>query len=338
MIKYLFAIASIFFILFFAWLFFPAFDLYGATPLISWQKLSLAMPYKSFYDFSYAVAEKRLFVFNGQNFFYSDDLEKWHEVKETPEFSTYHRDEPFALTWFNNRLWAFFNQDGNAVWSSKDGRNWQLEADKINKSGRVHGKICAFNNKLWLINSWDEGDIFNSDDGKVWNKVGQTGFSNVIIKNLFVFKNELWLIGHDWGNFFKSADGKTWHRVRLKFPGPYRNGATFGVFDDKLWLVGGERGYSMRETIKADPFFFLFFLNPQGTSRKMKDLSDTWYSEDGINWVCNSKSERKNFLEIKAFNLGDRFILIGDAGNFSYNSAPASPEDKYIWEAISAKP
>ena len=337
MIKKLFVIACLACILLFTWLFFPTFDFNREKKLIGWQKLPLPMPYKSFRDFAYAVAEKRIYVFNGEHFFYSDDLEKWHEITEIPEFRTFHREEPFALAWFKNRLWAFFNREGKEVWSSKDGSNWQLEADKVFMSAHIYGKICSFKDKLWLINSLGEGEVFSSDDGKLWNKVGQCGLYSQIVKNLLVFKNELWVIGHDWSNFCKTSDGKTWQKVRLNFPGPSRNNAAFGVFDDKLWLIGGQREYSMRETGKADPLFFLSILNMQGSSKRMKDLSDTWYSEDGQNWFCNSRQESLNFLDIKAFTIGERFILIGDAANFSYNSARDLPEDKYVWEAIPTK-
>jgi len=338
MIKNLFVIACIVFILMFTWLFFPTFDFNREKTLITWQKLALPMPYRSFSDFTYAIAEKRIYVFNGEHFFYSDDLAKWQEIAETAEFRTFHREEPFALAWFKNRLWAFFNREGKEIWSSKDGKNWQLEADKVFSSARIYGKVCSFNDKLWLVNSLGEGEVFSSDDGKVWIKQGQCGSYSLIVNNLLVFNSELWVMGHDWGNIYKTSDGKTWQKVRLNFPGASRNSAAFGVFDDKLWLIGGQREYSMRETIKADPLFFLFFLNPQGSSKRMKDLSDTWYSKDGQNWVCNSRQEDLNFLDIKAFNLGSRFILIGDAANYSYNSARDLPQDKYVWEAIPTKP
>lgn len=338
MIKQLFVFACISFIIFIVWLFLPAIDLGSESRLIKWEKLSLRMPDRELSDPVFAVADKRFFVFNGENFFYTDDFDKWVEIKESPEFRGFHRDEPFALAWFKNRLWAFFAKKEQAVWSSKDGKNWKLEAEKINSSGHCYGKVCVFKDQLWLVNSMGEGTVYNSADGKTWKEVGHSGYSGGYVHNLFVFRNELWLTGLDWGDFWKSADGISWKKVKLNFPGVFRNNACFGVFDDKLWLIGGRREYSLRETIKADPFFFLFFLNVQGSSKKMKDVSDTWYSEDGQSWVCNSKKEAINFIDIKAFSPGDRFILTGDAGNFSYNSARSLTRDKYLWIARPVKP
>lgn len=116
-----------------------------------------------------------------------------------------------------------------------------------------------------------------STDGKKWQK---NQLSNIIHNHAFLdyvqFKDAVYGLGHFSGNIetftfkpeiYKTSDLKTWVTIAKNCNLPDRFFYHPFVFDDKIWIIGGED--------------------------KNNQYADIWNSEDGIHWV--KQKERSSF-------------------------------------------
>ncbi len=135
---------------------------------------------------------------------------------------------------FDNRMWvlggAGYQSD---VWSSPDGVTWTLETSAPGWDGRQHHTAVAFNNRLWVMGG--QGTAPPAGPGHL---------------------NDVW----------SSPDGITWTLETGAAAWVPRALHTSTVFDNRLWVIGGEDGASMI------------------------DLSDVWSSPDGVVWTKETDS------------------------------------------------
>lgn len=231
------------------------------------------------------------------------------QKKVSPEDQSFLLINPFFLNWetatssaswlprdshaavvFKNKIWlmgglngnGFQNKNGNVsywlaphfsdVWSSEDGKNWELVTGNAPWGKRRSMQVEVFKNKLWLVGGWSpqtgySSDIWVSADGANWEKIVPQGkLPAVEGHQLVVFKNKLWLIGgvrydqrEEKNYIWFSEDGVNWVEAASATPWLPRWDHTVTVFKDKLWLTGG--------------------MDLNG-----KTYQDVWNSEDGKNW------------------------------------------------------
>lgn len=94
-----------------------------------------------------------------------------------------------------------------------------------------------------------------------------------------VFQNKIWLLGGDAGNrefrshdrykmmndVWSSPNGIEWSEITSSAKWSARRGHAVVVFQNRLWVLGGEQYTGMREH---------------------SQFGDVWFSEDGIKWNC----------------------------------------------------
>ncbi|MCK9275994.1 MAG: hypothetical protein M0P57_12985 [Syntrophales bacterium] len=181
---------------------------------------------------------------------------------------------------FKDRIWAF---GSNEVWSSDDGFRWSKGQNIPQWAPRSSYAMTVHGDRLWLIGGIEGNtgdllsDVWVSDDGTNWNMVRETSaFGPRRNAHVHSFGDNIWLIGGylynpsleligDQKDVWKSVDGIQWTRVTESAPWPLRRSDSFSsiVFDNKLWIMGGD-------------------LYESGT---FTTYSDIWNSADGANWT-----------------------------------------------------
>jgi hypothetical protein len=162
---------------------------------------------------------------------------------------------------FAGRMWVISRKrgtaPGNDIWSSKDGIRWTQESTVTPFSKRqLFSDVVAFKDKLWVIGGGGAvyhpfrayNDVWSSSDGRSWTRAtDQAPWPPRIWNSSAVYKNRIWFLGGfraepTWNNFndvWYSADGADWRQLVTEHVWAPRHEFSLYVFDDKLWMVGG---------------------------------------------------------------------------------------------------
>jgi hypothetical protein len=175
---------------------------------------------------------------------------------------------------FNSEIWM---TNESHAWSSRDGITYTRH-DKTDWQGRLSPNYVFFKNQLWLIGGMElvgsdfEKGVFNSvvwssSDGVTWKNAGAAAWPPRKSTAVAVYHDALWIFGGANGvaadgasdaflnDVWTSPDGVTWTEVTAAAPWAARADPGIEVFNDELFLVGGQ-GYN-----------------------------DVWRSKDGKNWT-----------------------------------------------------
>ncbi|HUO57486.1 MAG TPA: kelch repeat-containing protein [bacterium] len=212
----------------------------------------------------------------------SSDGASWTRVladNASPGSSQFPERAWHSLVAANGYLWLFAGYDGstywNDAWKSSDGVTWtrvltaSVSPTGAQFTGRDAQSAVAFKGALWMaggFNGYSQmNDVWNSTDGASWTQVlpdrsspPSSQFPQRSNQMMAVYDpstgldqgGELWILGGFNPNtspvylsdVWSSPDGANWseHSVSAAFPG--RMGATAGVLDGSLWVMGGNDG------------------------------------------------------------------------------------------------
>ncbi len=227
----------------------------------------------------------------------------------------------------------------NDVYKSTDGENWQLisadTANPVNKWNRTDtsGIGVYFNGYLWIIGGSDCPAIYGP---------------------CAPVTNHVW----------RSSDGITWTKM-ANAPWLARRGHTVTVFDNKIWVMGGDTAYSLVSDVWSfdgttwtqaspqapwQPRFVsqsivfngkLWVIGGQAVQNNSQiSLSDTWSSTNGVTWTQGAASSgwgpSVNFSALvfqnKMWVLGGAFMIPGS------HSGVWSSTDGVTWTQVQANP
>jgi hypothetical protein len=191
---------------------------------------------------------------------------------------------------FKDRLWIVGGDANqrhyqNDVWSSADGKRWELVNGKVPWGPRALHYTVAFKDKIWVMGGQTMPgfarakevfyrDVWASTDGARWEQVVPKGphwSARGMIGGSAVFKDRIWVLGggtydtpkvprrNFYNDVWSSADGAHWVRHVERAPWAPRQYHEVAVFDDRLWVL---EGYSQ----------------PGG------NRNDVWHSADGVTW------------------------------------------------------
>ena len=140
----------------------------------------------------------------------------------------------------------------NDVWSSTNGKDWELITDKASWGPRRGHTSVVFDNKIWVMGGWEKSsksyknDVWYSEDGKNWvQAVSSAEWDSRIGHAAVVFDNKIWVMGgrdSQWqfkNDVWFSEDGKNWVEVNSQSAWSGRYDHTLIAFKDKIWLIGG---------------------------------------------------------------------------------------------------
>jgi hypothetical protein len=217
----------------------------------------------------------------------STDGVNWTEETKDSSKKFAGRSEHSSIV-YDEHIWIIGGRTGiesNDVWRSDDGKNWEQvkPSDANGFSRRVFHTAVVFDGddgdgeKMWVIGGQKStnylDDVWSSTNGKTWTeetKDSSKKFSARTSHQSVVFDDgngeKIWIIGGGATNDVKkdvwnSEDGKNWKLVTSSATFGIRTGHQSVVFDDKMWVIGGNTS---------------FITNLQ---------NDVWNSTNGITWT-----------------------------------------------------
>jgi len=219
---------------------------------------------------------------------------------------------------FGDELWM---TGQTLAYSSPDGLTWD-EHGKTDWGERIYHSVVYFHGKLWMYGGLEYqartflNDIWSSSDGRTWQKVGTAAWPARGGQTMVVFQGQLWLFGgadhvasdrstdrflHD---VWVSADGLAWTEVTGAAPWSARETPGVVVFDDQLYLIGGQGQADVWRSSNGADWTLVTadagWPSRYGSARAVFDgklwvfggwigqptnaLNDVWYSSDGVSW------------------------------------------------------
>ena len=220
---------------------------------------------------------------------------------------------------FDDKLWMTAQ---TVTYSSPDGLTW-TQHDKTDWGERIYQSITYFKGKLWLLGGLDYqartflNDIWSSSDGMTWTKEGTAAWAPRGAQTVLVYHDQLWLFGganhiaqdrstdQFLNDVWVSDDGLSWTQVTAAAAWSPRDYPGVTVFNDQLYVVGGQGRTDVWRTSNGKDWTPLVAQAPwgprHGAAQVVFDgklwvfggfigtstnaLNDVWYSNDGITWT-----------------------------------------------------
>jgi N-acetylneuraminic acid mutarotase len=254
------------------------------------------------------------------NVWQSTDGSNWYEITPYAQFAPRYT----SGTEFNGQMWIIGGESSletpgpsvsNDIWRSSDGINWtRVVPVGATFPPRVRHAVVVSDNKLWVIGGWDElpaiggtgtrfNDVWSSPDGVNWTQqipAGGAIFSPRLGHAAVVYGGKLWVIGGDIdgggtetvvNDVWSTADGTSWVKVSDSAAFPAREGHGVAVFNDAMWIVGGDDANGGR--------------------------SDVWKSTDGVTWSQQASvgTAPRTHHGVAVLN-GRMYVVAGAAGPY----------------------
>ncbi|HYG39343.1 MAG TPA: hypothetical protein VD908_12015 [Cytophagales bacterium] len=210
---------------------------------------------------------------------------------------------------FNNKLWYL----GKEVWSSGDGEIWTLEKSQEFWNERVLFESIVNNDKLWILGGRSSffgpsaEDVLYSGNGTDWSIAADTtSWRNREYFTPITFEGKVWIIGGQRGGneIWSSSDMTHWDKVLENPPFGERLNSGCIVYNNKIWLFGGEEA--------------------------MIGVKDIWYSSDGKNWVKSAKTLPWSFGVVKPVIYEGKIWVLGPKGEI-WSSRDGENWEKNSW-------
>jgi hypothetical protein len=238
-----------------------------------WESVTDSAAYPEGYNYPVYVFGDRMVALNNGAWM-SRDGKDWTKT-ELPDSGLNSAYQKYVQ--FNGAIYALGSLTGNyerfavtpKILKTTDFKKWETVAETSNLPQRVFYGLLVFDNKMWMLGGFDgsryHNDVWNSPDGVTWKLVAKsTAWSPRNAVAVTVFKDRIWLIGggvidgdrdpnpNSRNEIWSSADGIDWRReaTRISENGRYAGGSV-AVWDDKLWLVGVNRGNEFQSGVMS---------------------------------------------------------------------------------------
>jgi hypothetical protein len=187
------------------------------------------------------------------------------------------------------KMWVISGSFKNDVWNSTDGVTWTPVTDSAAFPYRSYHTAVVFKDAMWVIGGYTgsgqyANDVWNSIDGVTWTTATDSAqFPARSHHTTVVFKDQIWVIGgidssdvidgneqpySPKNDVWSSTNGITWTTATDSAQFPARGGHTSVVFDNKIWVIGGQTGG----------------VDGKGDGQRIQ-TNDVWSSTDGITWT-----------------------------------------------------
>lgn len=250
-------------------------DVWRSTDGKKWTEVTAQAPWKHGGATMPAVFGGRIFVMGGwdrgrlpgatasNQVWSSADGVDWQLVTPSAEWPA---RVAGAVVEFKGKLWlmggvADVSGDPtrlyNDVWSSDDGKRWQLVTASAPWSPRAFHSAVVFRDRMWIISggNWQAGDVdlkndvWSSADGVTWTQSAAPPWSARIWAAAAVYQEKLWVVGgytekegeanagRNLSDVWFSSDGEHWQQAEGEFPP--RHAHNLLTHGDKLLMLGG---------------------------------------------------------------------------------------------------
>lgn len=244
-------------------------DVWSSNDAVNWKLISDSLKFEGG---SAIVFQDKIWLINavGKTNWNSSDGIHWQKVSSNVNWAEYGT----CSAVFKNKLWLTGGADvmntylangelnpdrqiiwKNDIWSSSDGIDWKKENTDSCFSNRSHHSMVFYEDKLWILCGQagpNKDDIWCSTDGFNWKLISRAPFRARHVNETVVFENKIWVIG-GFGfddtmypilldDVWNSLDGKNWKQVTISSPfGPRMEHKSF-VFNNMIWVIGGQCG------------------------------------------------------------------------------------------------
>ncbi|HTH38202.1 MAG TPA: hypothetical protein VL572_09555 [Pyrinomonadaceae bacterium] len=293
-----------------------------------WSNVTSAANYPQGYNYPVFVWGNKMVALN-DGAWISNDGRSW---KKAPLPHSGLNSAYLKYVHFNGSIYALGTMTGNyekftvspRILRTRDLEKWEVVAESSNLPQRVFYGAAVFDGKMWMFGGFDGkkylNDIWNSVDGVNWVRVAEnTAWSPRTGPVVAVFNDEIWLLGGGTidgaprinptseREVWASGDGKTWRQVDADLKRKWRG--TPVVFDNKLWLVGANRGGSFESAV--------------------------WMTENGSNWKELSAPWSPRGA-VAAWVFGDKLYMTGGKSSHVENGETKFAYSNDVW-AMSRK-
>jgi hypothetical protein len=248
-------------------------DVWSTSDGTNWERVTAEAPWKHS-DLSMSlVFDNRMWMLGGWYNGRMPGHEAGHEVWSSADGAKWERattSAPWsarlaaAAVVFRGRMWVlggtedyyFGNQKSlkNDVWSSSDGKVWNLECAEAPWAPRAYHQAVVLGDKIYVFGGGNyvptyevHSDVWSSGDGVHWEKVTskvpwhpRLWFSSV------VYRDRMWVLGgwsnnpsRNWGDVWYSSNGENWKQLESKVIWKERHEHSAYVWRDKIWVAGG---------------------------------------------------------------------------------------------------
>lgn len=164
----------------------------------------------------------------------------------------------------------WIHRDGpGLVWLPQTGRFWMIAGWSPFEPPDGWGSWDATTNEVW-----------STADGVSWRRElehGNDQFDRRHFQGTLVWKDRVWLVGGDilfeagqyQHDIVSSADGVSWRVDVAQTPWSDRMFEVAGIYEDELWVVGGQTGMAGEDPAVHPTVFH----------------NDVWRSPDGVTWT-----------------------------------------------------
>lgn len=266
----------------------------ASKPTYNWVKVTENAGWQARDSQGEVTYDGRMWIFGGwfnvtsappRDVWSSADGKSWDRITDDAPWK--HSDLPMTIT-FNGRMWlmgGWYNgklpgcEAGNEVWSSTDGKQWELATGYAGWKPRMAAAIVEFKGRMWILGGTSEyydgddssllNDVWSSADGKEWTcATASAPWSPRTYLQAAVLNDRIYVYGG--GNFdpefftkndvWSSADGENWRLETENAPWAGRIWFSAAVYRGHMWVIGG------------------------CSQNAANNHDDNWYSKDGQNW------------------------------------------------------
>jgi hypothetical protein len=219
---------------------------------------------------------------------------------------------------YPDKLWMMAQ---SRAYSSPDGLTWTEHA-KTDWGERIYESMVYFKGRLWMFGGLDYqagrflNDVWSSSDGVRWFRMGTASWSPRGNHTVVAYRDRLWLFGGAnhiakdrstdgfLSDVWVSEDGASWTKVTSAAPWTARDKPGVVIFDEQLYLVGGQgiadvwrssdgrrwtqltaqASWGARSDFARLTYDGRIWVFGGWKDRSTNALNDVWYSCDGTNW------------------------------------------------------
>ena len=220
----------------------------------------------------------------------------------------------------NGQLWILggwfdsYSPPPRDVWSSSDGRKWNLVTTEAPWKYSDLPMTANFSDRMWIMGGWTNGrleghgatnEVWSSTDGSQWRLDSPAaGWTPRIAAGTVTFRDRLWILGGTENYYFgdqnslkndvwSSVDGASWKLETTSAPWSPRAYHQAVVCNGRIWVMGGGNYV------------------PDYHAR-----NDVWSSSDGVNWeLATAEAPWSSRLWFSAVTYRNHIWVLGGWSN-----------------------